>query len=68
LTAGLPSDVSSIKDTDIDWSEGLFTDFRFQVLSNKSFINSPAGKKAIIYCQELVVLRESDSRILMRDY
>ena len=38
------------------------------VISNKCFINSPADKKEIIYCQEVAVFRESNSRILMRDY
>jgi len=38
------------------------------VIPNKCFINSPAAKKAIIYCQAIAVLRESNSRILMRDY
>ena len=38
------------------------------VISNKCFINSPADKKAIIYCQAVAVFRESNSRILMRDY
>jgi hypothetical protein len=37
-------------------------------MSNKCFINSPAGKKAKIYCQALAVLRESNSRISVRDY
>ena len=52
----------------IDRRGRIFTDNGMSEIPNKSFINSPAGKKAIIYCQELVVLRESDSRILMRDY
>jgi hypothetical protein len=46
---------------------GKATAKRFRT-SNKCFINSPADKKAKIYCQALAVLRESNSRISVRDY
>ena len=46
---------------------GKATAKRFRT-SNKCFINSPAAKKEIIYCQAIGVLIESNSRILMRDY
>jgi hypothetical protein len=46
----------------------LYSNLNALKISNKCFINSPAGKKAKIYCQALDVLRESNSRISVRDY